>query len=209
MSAWGTDHSEIGRFSIELVRIAIILTVAAVCAADEQQPAMEPFSFTGTVHRGEDFQEDVPGGLVFHLKFIGYGPEGWSICIHDPAYPSDNFCSVVTPPYRGTNALQIFAWHFFNSDMTGENDGSVNAPGEDRSFFFVTSKSDFDNAFQLLSSMLWPQSPGEADEAAAAHDTIPRYRGVMTITGMELGSLPQLDSVWVDSMDFRVELFGQ
>jgi hypothetical protein len=164
-------------------------------------------TFTGEVLRGEDFRQDIPGGLVFTLKFIGYGPEGWSIRILDPAYPSDNFCSVVTPPYHGINALQIYAWHFFNEDMTGANDGSVNAPGEERRFFFVTDKETFDMAFELLSTMLWPEDPADAEEAAVAHDQISREQGILTITDVETGSIPEMDSVWIDRMEFRVELF--
>lgn len=164
------------------------------------------FRFGDTVSRGEDYRYELPGGLEFRLDFIGYGPEGWSVRILDPAYPSDNFCSVVTPPYRGVNALQIYAWHFFNEDMTGSNEGSVNAPGEERRFSFVTDKQSFDLAFDLLSAMLWPDSPEDAEAAASRHDTIPRGSGVLTITDMHTGSIPGSDSVWIDSMDFEVEL---
>lgn len=162
--------------------------------------------FEGTVSRGEDYHYELPGGLEFRLDFIGYGPEGWSVRILDPAYPSDNFCSVVTPPYRGINALQIYAWHFFDEDMTGPNDGSVNAPGEERRFSFVTDKQSFDLAFDLLSAMLWPDSPEDAEAAAAQHDTIPGGSGVLTITDLDTGSIPGSDSVWIDIMEFEVEL---
>lgn len=186
-----------------IVAIVLILLLTAGTAPGGEG---NTFRFEGSVSRGLDFQHELPGGLEFRLDFIGYGPEGWSVRILDPAYPSDNFCSVVTPPYSGINALQIYAWHFFNEGMTGPNEGSVNAPGEERRFSFVTDKQSFDLAFDLLSTMLWPDSPEEAEVAAAQHDTLPGGSGVLTITDMETGSIPESDSVWIDRMEFDVEL---
>lgn len=162
--------------------------------------------FSGTVLREEDFLHELPGGLVFRLDFIDYGPEGWSIRINDPAAPDENFCAVVTPPYRGINALQIFAWHFFNESRTGPADGTVNAPGEERLFWFVTDRTTYQEAFTLLSTMLWPETPSDAEQAALEHEAIPRLEGLLTITDVATGSIPGTDSVWIDSMDFEVEL---
>lgn len=194
------------------MRISLLLVTLAymsVPAQDGTAAGGEPcrFAFTGTVTRGEDLLQEIPGGLTFTLDFIGYGPEGWSVRIFDPARPGDNFCAVVTPPYRGINALQIYAWHFFDDDRTGPNDGSVNAPGEERSFHFVTDIPAYDLAFELLSIMLWPEGPEAADSAAAAHDRIHREEGRITIVELETGCMPGTDSVWIERMEVEVELF--
>lgn len=188
--------------AVNLAPALILLFMAGAAQGGEGDTCR----FEGAVFRGEDFHRELPEGLEFRLDFIGYGPEGWSVRILDPAYPGDNFCSVVTPPYRGINALQIYAWHFFNEDKTGPDDGSVNAPGEERRFSFVTGKQSFDLAFDLLSAMLWPDSPEDAEAAASRHDTIPRGSGLLTITDMQTGSIPGSDSVWIDNMEFEVEL---
>lgn len=164
------------------------------------------FSFSGEVSRYEDYQHELPGGLVFTLEFIGYGPEGWAIRIFDPAFPFDNFCSVVTPPYNGINALQIYSWHFLEGEGIGQ--GSVNAPGEERRFRFVTCKHDYDDAFASLSSMLWPESPEAKQAATVVHDGIPCENGVLRITELVPGGIGS-DSARIDYIVFDVDLFIQ
>ena len=186
--------------------LIVLIIVSSSFSGDEPQQPGSASGFSGTVSRHEDFQHELPGGLVFTLEFISYGPEGWAIRIFDPAFPSDNFCAVVTPPYRGINALQIYAWHFFNEDGTEPNNGSVNAPGEERRFYFVTEKASYDTAFESLSAMLWPESPEAQEAAAALHDGIHRESGILTITELVAGESSG-DSAYIDSMGFDVELF--
>ena len=181
--------------------IALIL-ISNSLFSEEPEQTCDPLEFSGAVNRHEDFQYELPGGLVFTLEFITYGPEGWAIRIFDPAFPSDNFCAVVTPPYRGINALQIYAWHFLNEDGSGYADSSVNAPGEERRFYFVTDKASYDAAFESLSAMLWPESSEAQEAAAVLHDGIHRARGILTMTELVTG-----DSVHVDRMEFNIELF--
>ncbi len=180
----------------------VLILISNSLLSDEPEQTCDPFGLSGAVNRHEDFQYELPGGLVFTLEFIDYGPEGWAIRIFDPAFPGDNYCAVVTPPYRGINALQLYAWHFFNEDGTGPNDGSVNAPGEERRFYFVTDQASYDAAFESLSAMLWPESSEAQEAAAVLHDGIHRARGILTITELVTG-----DSVHIDRMEFNVELF--
>ncbi len=191
------------RYSFVLI---VLIFVSSSLFGDEPQQIDNPSGFNGTVRRHEDFQHELPGGMVFTLEFISYGPEGWAIRIFDPAFPSDNFCAVVTPPYRGINALQIYAWHFLSEDGTAPNDGSVNAPGEERRFYFVTDKASYDAAFESLSTMLWPESPEAQEAAAALHDGIHRESGILIITELVAGDAAG-DSAYIDRMEFDVELF--
>lgn len=193
------------RRSVILI-ILMLVTVTGSLYGEESGGNQSPYSFSCAISRYEDLQYELPGGLLFTIEFIDYGPEGWAVRIFDPAFPSDNFCSVVTPPYRGVNALQIYVWHFLNEEGTDSNDGSVNAPGEERRFYFVTNKHSFDIAFESLSGMLWPESPEAQEAAIAVHDGVHRERGILTIKELVLGGT-EGDSVWIDGMEFDVELF--
>ncbi len=173
-------------------------------AASSLDVIQSGISFSGEVGRHENYQCELPGGLVFTLEFIGYGPEGWAIRIFDPAFPSDNFCSVVTPPYSGINALQIYSNHF----LEGIDPDNVCAPGEERRFCFVTCKQDYDAAFTSLSSILWPENQEAQQAAIIIHDGIPRENGMLTITELVLCGTGS-DSTRVDSLLFDVDLFIQ
>lgn len=186
--------------------VLTVITSAGSISGEVPEQTEYPYSFSGSVSCHEDFQQELPGGLVFVLEFINYGPEGWAIRIFDPVFPSDNFCSVVTPPYRGTNALQMYAWHFLNEESTGLNDGSVNAPGEKRGFCFVTDKGSFDAAFESLSTILWPENAETQEAASALHDGISREHGMLTIVKLVTGGT-EGDSMWIDGIEFEVELF--
>ena len=89
--------------------------------------------FSGAVRKGRSFERQIGANLFFRLV-----PEelGWAISVGSKAVRG-NFCSVVTPPYRGMNALRIEGWHFRNSDNSGPNEpgpNNVNAPQEHESF---------------------------------------------------------------------------
>ncbi|MCD4701872.1 MAG: hypothetical protein K8S24_08460 [Candidatus Aegiribacteria sp.] len=193
------------RYHIILIVLTLLIAAGSLSGEEPEQSGL-PFTFSGSVSRHEDFQYELPGGLIFTLQFITYGPEGWAVRIFDPAFPSDNFCSIVTPPYRGINELQLYAWHFFNEDGSGPNNGSVNAPGEERRFFFVIDKETYDIAFESLSAILWPESPEAVEAAAAVHDGIYRERGVLTVMDLVRGDVTG-DSSYIDSMKFDVQLF--
>jgi len=186
--------------------ILTLISISDLLFGEGSSTGQPVCSFSGTVSLGEDFQYELPSGLLFTIESIDYGPEGWALRIYDPAYPSDNFCSVVTPPYRGINALQIYAWHFLNETGTGLNDGSVNAPGEERKFYFVTDKASYEEAFETLSAMLWPESPEAQEAAAEVHDCIHREYGVLTVTELVTG-ITSGDSIPIESIEFDVELF--
>jgi hypothetical protein len=64
--------------------------------------------FSGEVLKGRSFERQIGANLFFRLV-----PDelGWSISVGSKAV-RENFCSVVTPPYRGVNALRIEALAF-------------------------------------------------------------------------------------------------
>lgn len=52
----------------------------------------------------------------------------------------------------------------------------------------------------------WPESSEAQEAAAAVHDGVNRERGILSIRELVLGGT-EGDSVWIDSMEFDVELF--
>jgi hypothetical protein len=166
--------------------------------------APETVSFGGTATSGQDFDHEIAPGLLFRLLDPGGEPGCWLIEVVEPDHPTDDFCGVVTPPYRGINALHLFAWHFLNADGTGPNEGDVNAPGEVREFRFVTCREDLLAAREALEGMLWPVSTESQEAAIARHDSIPTGEGTLIVTdlrGTPAGYYPE-----TVELDFEVEL---
>ena len=105
--------------------------------------------FSGEVLNGRSFERQIGANLFFSLV-----PEelGWAISVGSKVV-RENFCGVVTPPYRGMNALRIEGWHFRNSDNSGPNEPgpkNLNAPQELREFYFVLNEADYRSAFDAL-----------------------------------------------------------
>jgi hypothetical protein len=170
-----------------------------------------PYSFTGDVVRGEKFEKALPNGLVFNLlptKSAEEGWMGWVIHIGPASESSHNYTGVVTPPFRGINTLQILGWHFRNADNTGPNDGSVNAPQEERAFYFVLHEEDYQVASEALECIMWPPLCEDMDEQEAfdLHRNVPKTGGTLLVTQLELGNLKPEEQAWIEYMEFEVEL---
>ncbi len=202
------------------VGLFILLIALMACTSNievEQTPAAPPtpdnstYSFTGSVNRGERFEHVLPNGLVFSLiptEYAELGWVGWMIQIAPPTEPDHNYAGVVTPPFRGVNALQIIGWHFRNADNTGPNEGSVNAPQEKRDFLFVTNEGDYQMAFSAVDCIMHPSQCEDMDnrEAFAIHENIPKSEGTLLITELELGNLIPEQQAWIEHMAFEVEI---
>ena len=162
--------------------------------------------FTGEVTKGRSFEKLVAPDLFFRLI-----PEelGWHISVGGKA-AENNFSGVVTPPYRGVNAIHIEGWHFRNSDNSGPNEPgpkNVNAPQQLREFYFVVSEADYRTAFDALQILLWPYSHSkqQIDAAERAHAKIRKGTGKLTIRDLKLDSLNRKQA-GIDRMSFDVEL---
>jgi hypothetical protein len=159
------------------------------------------------VLKGRSFERQIGANLFFRLV-----PEelGWSISVGSKAV-RENFCSVVTPPYRGMNALVIEGWHFRNSDNSGPNEPgpkNVNAPQELREFYFVLNEADYRRAFDALQILLWPYSYSkqQIDAAEGAHAKVRKGRGKLMIRDLKLNVLELGKQAGIDRMAFDVEL---
>ncbi len=163
--------------------------------------------FSGEVLKGRSFERQVGANLFFRLV-----PEelGWSISVGSKAV-RENFCSVVTPPYRGMNALHIEGWHFRNSDNSRPNEPgpkNVHAPQELREFYFVLNDPDYRRAFDALQILLWPYSYSkqQIDAAEGAHAKLRKGSGKLMIRDLKLNALEPGERAGIDRMAFDVEL---
>jgi len=182
-------------------------SIAQTSKDSNQRGTQRTVRFSSEVLKGRSFERQAGANLFFRLV-----PDelGWSIAVGNKA-ARDNFCGVVTPPYRGVSALYIEGWHFRNSDNTGPNEPgpkNVNAPQELREFQFVLTDSDYRKAFDALQILLWPYSYSkrQIDAANDAHAKVQKGRGKLMIRNLKLNALERGKQAGIDWMAFDVEL---
>ena len=117
-----------------------------------------------------------------------------------------NFSELVTPPWHGENAIRIYGYQFRNSDNTGENDGSVNAPQKERGFNFVLNRADYELRRRSYHCFWWKTDCPSETEPMEDREIL-HSRGIMTITDLELGNLVPGEQAWIESMTFEVEVY--
>lgn len=92
--------------------------------------ARHAVALSGEVAGARNFGIAVGPGWTFLLEPDRYG---WNLRLR----AADGVdLSQVTPPFHGTNARQLFGWHFRNRDNTASNSGEINAPQRLRLFTF-------------------------------------------------------------------------
>ena len=164
--------------------------------------------FSGEVSKGRSFEKPIGADLFFHLISQELG---WTISVGSKESAGNNFCEVVTPPYRGINSIHIDGWHFRNADNSGPNEvGSknVNAPQEVREFYFVLNNADHRKAIGALQILLWrySYSKREIDDAEHIHAQLPKGNGRLTIRDLKLNTLERGKQAGIERLTFDVEL---
>ena len=101
------------------------------------QPCVAPVDHdahrvTETLRAGESFR--VPFGGEFFLV-LAPNDLGWEVVVEQRG--RDENLARLTPPWHFVpNPRYLEGWHFRNASNTGPNDGSVNAPQQEREFYF-------------------------------------------------------------------------
>ncbi len=170
-------------------------------------PIRGAVKFAGEVKGGEIFEKELRDGLVFRLMPIELG---WTIFIGTKEDLENNFAAVVTPPYRGINAIYIHGWNFRNSDNSGPNEPgpkNVNVPDYEREFQFVRNEGDFKIAMDSLQKMLWPHAYTEqqVDQATTVHEKLKKGRALLVVQDLKLNNLETGKQAGIDGMKFEVE----
>jgi hypothetical protein len=187
---------------------------AASLAADPAAPAANdtggppPVQISGELRGAQRFVRPMPGSLRFALTPLSEGDRGgWEIAIFG-ADTTQDFVGVATPPYHGPNERVIEAWNFRTRRTTGADSVTVNAPGTERAFYFVTNAADYEAYKTALEKLLWPAglSDAEVDSIQTAMDQIPRGEGLLTIRAMSLDGLGPGETPWFEKMRFDVVL---
>lgn len=97
------------------------------------QPGRRAERIHGAVNRGDRFNQVTPSGWMLRLR---PDSEGWFLTVTTKGRETEDL-SRLTPPWHFVpNPREIEGWHFRNTDNTGPNEGSVNAPQELREFIF-------------------------------------------------------------------------
>ncbi len=164
--------------------------------------------FSAEVKKGRSFERQIGTNLFFRLM-----PQelGWTISVGSDTYRQNNFCGVVTPPYRGVNQIYIDGWHFRNADNSGPNEPgpkNVNAPQEVREFNFVLDEAGYGKAFEALQILLWQYSHSkqQINAAGEVHSKLAKGKGRLTIRNLQLNRLELGKRAGIDRMTFDVEL---
>lgn len=195
-----------------VVQSAAKLGDAADSIEQKSKPANEAHprtvKFSGEVLKGRSFEKQIGANLFFRLI-----PQelGWTIFMGSKAGAENNFCGVVTPPYRGVNHLYIEGWHFRNEDNSGPNEvgpKNVNAPQEVREFYFVLSDADYHRAFDALQVLLWSYAHPKQriNWAENVHAKLPKGSGTLIIRDLKLNTLEFGKQAGIDRMTFTVLL---
>ncbi len=196
---------------IEGLVVCIILAGLLWWMIPEFLEAQHVKSFEGEISAGETFAKEIGRNLLFRLEPIG---KGWRIWIIDKDHPETDLVGLATPPFHGVNAIYIEGWHFRNADNTGPNDGSTNAPGKMRTFFFFTTQSSYQTATPLVDKMVHPHIYAKNSDdqqqiqldAMKAYDQLPKAAGILTIEELELSNLKKGEQAAIESMRFDVQL---
>lgn len=193
--------------------ISIFLMGISACAESLSSPMSHTvLKFNGEVSRGQIFEQEITQDLAFRLT---PGQYGWDIWMGNKKQPDHDFAGIVTPPFHGINARYIEGWHFRNSDNSGPNEvgeKNVNAPQEERGFYFVLNEADYQvaaTAYDILNyPSLLPEDLSEQRKKQILEQReqlVPR-EGELTITRLELGNLVVGEQAWINYMEFEVTL---
>lgn len=161
------------------IALALLL---AICPPDS-----ECASFEARIQKGERFEKTFGPGLTFLLEPREYG---WEIIVRDDR-PEENIARLTPPFHFAPNPRYLEGWHFRNLENTGPNDGSVNAPQEERDFIFSP---------QVGRSIDYPVTTAQATELSAFG------RGLLVVKSMELGNLERGERAHFERLEFEVQL---
>ena len=119
--------------------VLLSLVTASVSGQQQTPPACQAESgrearlVRGELSAGDTLIQTVGSSWIFRLAPRS---TGWLLQVTVVGREAEDL-SRLTPPWHSVpNPRQIEGWHFRNSENTGPNDGSVNAPQELRDFIF-------------------------------------------------------------------------
>lgn len=160
--------------------------------------------FNGEISRGQAYKHQIAQNLVFCLipgsMFRDAPNEGWYIVVSETScdISSDDFVDfsgLVSPPWRGNRSLFVFGWEYRNEDNT--EDIMVSPVSR---FNFVFNRADHTQQQMQFNCQVGVNCPPVIRD-------IPRSRGILTITDMELGNLMPNSKAWIETMEFEVKIY--
>ena len=139
-----------------MLTVVASLMLAAGCPAGRACA-----SFDGQLNRGERLSRPFGPGLTLVLEPIDFG---WEIVVRNERL-DENLARLTPPLHFVPNPRHIEGWHFRSADNSGPNDGSVNAPQEEREFVFgrraPSTRPGGTGRLVVTSLQLSPSQPGQ------------------------------------------------
>jgi len=154
--------------------------------------AKNTVQFRGGVSRGQAFQKDIGGGMLFKLVPEG---TGWNISIVSKTAQSIDYdFTLATPPFHGMTALQIQGSQFTsNADALSSQ--------KVRNFSFVLNAHDA----QVMGDAITRFTSGTSSDFNPQISSF--GQGEFVISGIKLGNAETGSQAAIDSMDFNVSLY--
>ncbi len=183
-------------------------------------PIARVCSFSGEVNRGDYYEHVIEGNLILCLVprsiWARVPDSGWGIVVTDtepgscdPHSPNAaNFGPIVTPPSHNNPLFDVLGSDFRNAANTGPNDGSVNAPQNERYFNFLFRRSDYYATLHGQPCLTWklPNDCAMATQYPWRQD-IPHSTARFTVNDIRLGNLSPGTKAWIEYMNFTVDVY--
>lgn len=170
-------------------------------------------SFSGEVVRGQVYFQKISDDLAFCLRPNSFWKEdgGWDIVISNISQDScgESYSGIVTPPFYGDNPIYIQGWQFRNEDNTKNVPENLYESREIRQFNFVLNQDDLETIKSNHNCATRNQCKDTLNQSEANNTIvkIPKSRGILTITKLQLGNLIINDIAWIDYMEFDVDIY--
>lgn len=162
-----------------LVVLALLaMSNASAAKGTRPRPQRTSVAFSGEVRSGKGYTHKLAPHLEFRL-LPSTDVSRYEIWLGDPAEPEDNYCTVVTPPFHGPNALWIWS-----GELASKSHGRLeNLPGRNRLFKCVSDRREYREASWALQRVLWAPSKDEPRGTAAKAESLLGERQVAALAG--------------------------
>jgi hypothetical protein len=142
---------------MKLLRLVAVLLLFGCALNTTAQEGCHSFEFTHTIEAGDNFSQNIGGGLSLRLN---PGDDGWTIDIiptrQESSGKQDDYIYPVNPPIRFNNLQYLGAAY---------GDSTRYLVTHEKHLRFVLNQSDYDLISRFITDALWPYNAKDPDRA--------------------------------------------